>query len=293
MEVGDDDTLSISDYNVVNGCQSLSTLYTNRGKISSELRLITKIIKITPSHELSAKITRHSNNQNSISARDLQSNSATQRRLQQEFRNSFGTDFGYEIKRGDELEVSYKITNELAARVLLAFDLDQPYSCHQSYRYFDDLHSDIFNRPEVTAVRIVALCALYEAVKDGLTNLKPALVASYSVTPFFVLHLLHKALLLDESGKEFCRDPKPFLDSIGFEGIRAVAQPIVNDLIVDLNAEIEERSRSDRPFDHKRELKSANAVRSLQAGIIPSYEKAIRRNRASSFSEEYVARSSS
>jgi hypothetical protein len=282
-----DDSITISDYNVVNGCQSLSTLYSNRTKLSSELRLMAKIIKIAPNDELSAKITRHSNNQNSINARDLQSNSLTQRRLQQEFRDLFGTQFGYEIKRGETLNVDYLITNELAARILLAFDLGQPYSCHQSYRYFDDLHSDIFNRPEVDASRIVALRALYEAVREGLEGLEPALVAKYSVTPFFMLHLLHTAMMLDPLGSDFCRDPRRFLDEIGFDGIKTVARPIVDDLVVDLNAEIAERSQSNRPFDHKRELKSVNAVKNLQAEVIPSYEKAIRRNRASSFSDEY------
>jgi len=283
-----EDNITISDYNVVNGCQSLSTLYSNKSKVSSELRLMAKIIKISPNHDLSAKITRHSNNQNAISARDLQSNSVTQRRLQQEFKDSFGSKFGYEIKRGESLEADYIITNELAARILLAFDLGQPYSCHQSYRYFDDLHSEIFNRPEVSAHRIVALAALYEAVIDGLTSLQPALVAKYSVTPFFVLHLLHKALSLDEKGKEFIRDPKPFLEAVGFEGIRNAAQPMVDDLVVDLNAEIDERQHSAEPFDHKRELKSASAVRKLQSEVIPSYEKAIKRGRASSFTDEYL-----
>jgi hypothetical protein len=119
----------------------------------------------------------------------------------------------------------------------LTFDLSQPYSCHQSYRYFEDLHSDIFNRPEVNASRIVALCALYEAVTEGLESLQPALVAKYSVTPFFVLHLLHIALMLDTVGKEFCQNPDPFLREIGFDGIKSASRPIVDDLIVDLNAD--------------------------------------------------------
>jgi hypothetical protein len=40
--IATDDSITISSHNVVNGCQSLSTLYSNRNKISSELRLMAK-----------------------------------------------------------------------------------------------------------------------------------------------------------------------------------------------------------------------------------------------------------
>ena len=186
-----EDTITLRGYSVVNGCQSLSTLYGNRSKISPELRLMAKIIKISPNDDLSAKITRHSNNQNAINARDLQSNSVTQRRLQQEFKDAFQTAFGYEIKRGEVLDCEYLITNELAARMLLAFDLEQPYSCHQSYRYFDDLHSEIFNRPEVNAHRIVALLALHEAVAEGLDSLSSV---GREVFSDAILHAISRAV---------------------------------------------------------------------------------------------------
>src|SRR5690606_37470291 len=90
--------LTINGYTVVNGCQSLTTLFENRASISEELRLLTRIIKLPPGSDLAAKITRHSNNQNAISARDLQSNSGIHRRLQTEFPELDGS-FGYQIKR--------------------------------------------------------------------------------------------------------------------------------------------------------------------------------------------------
>jgi hypothetical protein len=70
--------------------------------------------------------------------------------------------------------------------------------------------------------------------------------------------------------------------------VKTVRQ-IADDLIVDLNAEIADREEAGKPFDHKRELKSANAVRALRSDILPSYQKAIGRKRASSFTEEWQA----
>ena len=285
----EDDQLLINHYSVVNGAQSLSTLYDKRSMVTEDLRLLARVIRLDPATDLAAMITRNSNNQNAIGARDLQSNSVIQKRLKEDFRRSFDQEFTYEIKRGEQSDGNRVITNEEAAKVLLAFDLEQPWTCHQSYRYFDDLHSEIFGRPVVTAQRIVALIAVRDAVIGSLQNLDDQLVARYSVTPFFVMYLLKHALLLDSEGKEFCKDPSPFLQRGGFDKVTQVIRQVSDDLVVDLNAELSDRKEAGTPFDHKRELKSPTAVRALHNGVLPSYEKAIKRRRASSFSEAWKA----
>ncbi len=281
------DVLTIDRYSVVNGAQSLSTLYDKRATVSTELRLLARVVKLDPATDLAAMITRNSNNQNAIGARDLQSNSVIQKRLKEDFKRSFGEDFGYEIKRGERTQATRVITNEEAAKVLLAFDLEQPWTCHQSYRYFDDLHSEIFGRPAVKADRIVALIAVRDAVVASLGQLDNQLAARYSVTPFFLMYLVKHALQLDIKGKEFCQDPGRFLREGGFDRVVTVLRQIADDLVVDLNAELAEREESGRPFDHKRELKSVNAIRALRGDVLPSYQKAVTRKRASSFGEEW------
>lgn len=114
------DELRIDRYSVVNGAQSLSTLYDKRSDVSEDLRLLARVVKLHPATDLAAMITRNSNNQNAIGARDLQSNSVIQKRLKEEFRRSFGQQFGYEIKRGEQAYGDRVITNEDAAKVLLA-----------------------------------------------------------------------------------------------------------------------------------------------------------------------------
>ncbi len=285
----DADDLRIDRYSVVNGAQSLSTLHEKRSDVSEDLRLLARVIKLHPATDLAKMITRNSNNQNAIGARDLQSNSVIQKRLKEEFRRSFGQQFSYEIKRGEQTQGDRVITNEDAARVLLAFDLEQPWTCHQSYRLFDDLHSDIFGRPVVTAERIVGLIAVRDAVVASLENMDNQLAAYYSVAPYFLMYLVKQALQLDPLGKEFCHDPGRFVRDRGFDAVVKTVRQISDDLIVDLNAELAEREEAGNPFDHKRELKSANAVRTLRGNVLPSYQKAVSRNRASSFTEEWGA----
>lgn len=281
----ENDQLTIDGYSVVNGCQSLSTLYENRDGISSELRLLTRVIKLPPHEDLAAKITRHSNNQNAINARDLQSNSTLQRRLQTEFREVFGDEIGYEIKRGESTNANKSITNEQAARLLLAFNLEQPWSCHQAYRLFDDLHSEIFGRPDVDAYRIAVLDTLQNTIQSALESFGDQLVAQYNLTQYFVVYLVRRALESDERGKELIQNPKALWEQEGAERLATAFGAVVDDLLVDFDAELEEKREAGFPLDHKRELKSPNAVRALSNEILPSYEKSIRRNRTSSFSE--------
>lgn len=135
----------------------------------------------------------------------------------------------------------------------------------------------------------MGLIAVRDAVVQALGGLDDQLMAKYSVTPFFVIYLVRQALMLDAIGKEFCQDPGRFVTEAGFDAVRTAVLAVAEDLIVDLNAELVEREEVSKPIDHKRELKSANAVRALSSQIIPGYQKALKRSRASSFSEEWEA----
>ena len=150
LRVSNQDTLHISDYVVVNGAQSLSVLYNARDKVSNDLRFIVKIIEIKNNNQLSGDITLFSNNQNAIKPRDLRSTHLLQTRLKEEFEQIDFENYRYLIKRGDDT-TGEPISNEDAGRLLLAFDIQEPWSCHQIYKVFDEKYTEIFGRPAVNA----------------------------------------------------------------------------------------------------------------------------------------------
>jgi len=283
-----EDDITIAGYTVVNGCQSLTSLYEHRDHLSGELKLLSRLIELDPDSPLAIKITHNTNNQNPISARDLQSNSILQRRLQKEFETSYPGEFFYRIKRGETTNVPNVVDNQEAARILLAFDKEQPWACHQTYKLFDELYTDIFARPEVTADRIVALWSVYDAVEAKISELNNELMSGYTLTKFFMLFLLRQALQHDELGQEFVREPGLFLgEPDGYERIQKVAERILSDLIIDLNAEMEKREGEGDPIDYKRELKSPNPVRTIVRNVISPYQMAVSRGRATSFADEW------
>ena len=281
-------TMTISGYTVVNGCQSLTTLYEHRGILTDELEILTRLIELSPDNPLAAKIIHHSNNQNPISARDLQSNSSVQRRLQKEFQTVSPNQIFYRIKRGETTNIPKIIDNQDAARFLLAFDLEEPWTCHQTYKLFDELHAQIFARPEVNAHRIIALDLVFDAVMQSMVSLENDLTANYTLTRYILLYLLRQALETDSQGKNFCKDPSPFLfETNGETRLKLCMRNILNDLVIDLNAEIKQRQDSQNPLDYKREFKSPTAVKSLERSVIPPYQMAVSRKRAASFAEEW------
>lgn len=289
----DNSSLKISGYSVVNGCQSLSTLHARSPDITAELKILTKFISISPKSELAAKITDHTNRQNGVSGRDLQSNNEVQMRLQNEIHTKYKGELHYRIARGEhpEWEGSRVVENTEMGRILMAFDLKTPESCHQQYKLFDaKIHADLFSRPEVNAHRVVALTDIDAVIQQELKKMTNRGFASYSLTPYLFHYLLRELLEEKESeGLEFIRDPSRFLEQKnGRERLKMAIAPTVTFLAKIVEAELKCRADTKNPFDHKKDLKSKTAIREMRSKIIPQYQTARAVGYVVSFPEEWA-----
>jgi hypothetical protein len=288
--------LTVSGYAVVNGCQSLTGLYENRLALTADLCILTKFIHIQPDSTLARKITDHTNNQNGTTYRDLQSNNPIQTRLQSEIHKRYSNDFTYRIKRGEHPEWDKQtlttIENELAARILLAYDVKEPWSCHQTYRLFDDLHSKIFGRPEVNGDRVISVYEIYEASRAKLAVMKNELFGHYGLTKFLLVYLVRLVLETDDTGNDLIQRPSDFLSQPkGRARLRFCVGKIAQMLVRLLDAEVSRRAAPDpangvpMPFDFKSNLKSQRAVTDLGSTVIAQYQIAIDSKLAPAFSE--------
>jgi hypothetical protein len=281
------DKITIGGYAVVNGCQSLSSLYENSTNLTPDLRLITKLLNVSPDDSLAAKITDHTNNQNGTTFRDLQSNNPIQVRLQSEIHRHYKGEAYYRIKRGEHLEwpAENVIENERAARILLAFDLKDPSSCHQTYKLFDELHARIFGRPEVNSDRIILAVTLYDVVASLLESMKNELFGKYALTRYAIIYLVREALETDEAGRELCANPSKFISDAASRArlasaLKKVAAPIVK--IVDNEATRREKDAGF--FDYKSDLKSPRKLAELRQIVISQYQIVIDNQYAPTFS---------
>ncbi|QUS38277.1 hypothetical protein RPMA_05040 [Tardiphaga alba] len=271
--------LTIENYVVVNGAQSLSTLYKNQSSISSDLRMLVKVIALRDS-PLAQKITLNSNNQNAIKPRDLRSNNDIMLRLKKEFEQS-KENYYFEIKRGENLPSGTTIiANDLAGRMLLAFDLHEPYSCHQLYRIFDDEYADIFGRREVDCYRIIFLRKILDLVEASLPGIKNVPFANYGLTRYFLLHVI--SVIVDEANKDraIVANPKKFWGSKEMIAFYGKVDELLKGLIVDLNYEVAEVGES---FDYKADLKSPKSVEEWTGKLVRDYQKDVQRGKAVAF----------
>ncbi|NDV01635.1 AIPR family protein [Pseudoroseicyclus tamaricis] len=281
----DDQAISVQDYVVVNGAQSLTSLLSERAKITDDLKILVKLIEVKGDITLSQKITRNSNNQNAIKARDMKSNHNLQQRLKAEVDTVSGGKIAYEIKQGENNRGKEVISNEAAGLVLLAADLEQPWSCHQKYKIMDDLHSEIFGRPSVTGARVIALWKCFQTMSEPLEELENKSFANYALTRYFLFFAVIEIVKDSKDGASILAS----LDEIAKDGrldelARGFSSLAVN-AAIDLNAEI--APEEDEYFDYKNDLKSQKWCRAMSAKLLAQHKKDVRRDKADSVADAF------
>ncbi|HEU0209184.1 MAG TPA: AIPR family protein [Candidatus Binatia bacterium] len=280
-------TITINDYYVVNGCQSLSELHKNAMSVTDELRILVKIIKMDASSPLSEMVTTFSNNQNGVKPRDFKSNNPIQIRLQNEIATEFGNEFYYEIKRGESSSGKTVITNENAGLHLLAFDLKRPWATHRKYQVFEDDYAEIFGRPVVKASRLVLCQLLANEVDSAITRLKNSLFAKYALTRYLMLFIVRLVLEEDDLGKKIIASPHDFVfDKRNRAALIAAISRVLDDVIIDLNAEVAQLGED---FDYRGRLRDEAWVKSLAHKVVGDHRKLVARDRILPFSAEFGA----
>ena len=274
-------SLTVENYVVVNGAQSVTSLFTAKDAITEDLRVLTKVVALKGDATLAGKITYNSNNQNAIKARDLRSNHPIQVRLQREIAGMDFEDFRYEVKRGENNQGFRIISNEEAGLILLAIDLGEPWSCHQRYRVMDDSHARIFGQPHVNGYKIVALYKAFQATLTGLDDIDDKPFATYNLTKFFMCFVVFQILRTSNLGKGVLRNPRKLFEKNKIEEFARVCQGLSQTVALDLNAEIYDDVRAGK-LDYKTSLKSAKWCETMSRALVSFYLKDVKRRRASS-----------
>ena len=264
----DGERISIRNFVVVNGAQSLKQFHSELGSITHDLKVLTRIIEIGADTDLAREISINSNNQNGIKARDLRSNDILQTRLKAEFDDLAFEDYIFDVKRG-ESSSGNTISNEYAGKLLLAFDLDEPWSCHQTYKVMDEKYSDIFGRPGVTAKRIIFLHKIMNSILAKRAEIKNGPFGHYGLTSYFLLAAVKRLLDQEPRGQDLCRNPESIFEADRIECVMGVIDDLLTSIIIDINHEID----SGEMADYKSDLKSRTSIEKMLSELVRSYEK--------------------
>jgi hypothetical protein len=282
------DDITADGYSVVNGCQSLTAFYDHRGKVTDDLRVLVKFIQIDPGSSLAEMVTRFSNNQNGVRPRDFKANHPIQIRPQNEFNSLYDGHYFYEIKRGEASGDGTIISNEDAGIWLRAFDLKEPWITHRKFEVFEDKHSDLFARPEVTADHIVLCGVILEAIEAVLPQISNTLFGKYALTRYLILFIVREILEGDETFSDISNNPAMFVRKpINRSDFKACVSTILKDVVIDLNSEIDQQ---DATFYYRDRLRDSRWVGDITRRVVADYTKLVTRGRISSFADEWKAK---
>jgi AIPR protein len=283
------DEVAVYDYFVVNGCQSLTSFFDNKAKLTDDLRVLTKFVQVEPSSQLAKLITEISNNQNGVKPRDFMANNPFQIKLQNEFRQNYRGQYFFEIKQGEIRDTGDLILNEEAGLLLMAFDKGEPWATHRKYQVFEDKYTELFARPEVTADRIVLLRVIAESIDAALPRLTNGLVAKYVLTRYMLLYCIHDILKKDELWTKINTAPQTFIrNPQDRQHFRNCIDNIVSDLVTDVDAEIEDAGAD---FDYRGKLRDSEWVKKLSKSVVGDHLKMVARKKIQSFKGDWQTRS--
>lgn len=186
-------TLTIENYSVVNGAQSILSFKAEEKNLSPNIRTLVKFSTVGDDSTLTELISTYNNNQNAISLRDLRSNDSVQLRLKREFEElnaKYNLDYSYVSKTGETSTINI-IDNGLAAQLIMSGYKFKPYLTHLKTSLFDQRYSEIFNR-NIKASDILKYYDIYTAVNQSGNVIENEGVSKYGLAKFAVVSILCK-----------------------------------------------------------------------------------------------------
>lgn len=266
----DNRQLTLKGVGVVNGCQSLVVLHDQAHAITDELDVLIRVIQVDPAGDLADRITYRTNNQNPVDIRDQRSTDSIQRGLQAQMRELYGHELRYGIRAGEDPGGAEQLDNKLAAQLLMAVYLDEPWNAVRKVRLFDEDYHRIFNH-EVTAHRLRLMHEVARAVDAVRDSLQSDLASSFASVRFTLAYLLKRVLEQSGQGKEIFQSPERwFPTQIG--AVRASLADIAKEVVDSLNYFMQSREKEalDRGenFDPKVVFKSEGGVRGAEHEVM-------------------------
>lgn len=259
--------LTLDRVTVVNGCQSLLALHRNQSHLTAELRVLLKVVESDPRNELADKITYRSNNQNPVDIRDQRSTDPVQRDLQAQVQEHYGKELAYEIRDGEQFGGLRVLDNKLAAQLILAVYLKEPWNAVRKVVLFDEEYRRIFSRA-VTGHRLYMLYWLNRATEALKGELRPELEANFASVRPALAFLVAVVVRESEEGAGLLDAPERWLPEQQ-KDVDAAFRRLAHEAIDSINFYVKAEMR-DRPeeFDPKILFKSQRGVEAVEREVL-------------------------
>jgi hypothetical protein len=191
---GDKTQLSVRGLSVVNGCQSLSTIYSAseriRSREASDSYILFRFYEI-PDRGLADRISINTNQQSAVKPRDLRSNDKVMVGLKKAFEIRYPDGF-FMTKRGEERpankDAKKTIDAAILAKMIMAWHCQRPSISYNEKKLFDEHYKTVF-RTGYDPASMLTLQTWLNAIDEAWPNLalNDVLKAGKAYVKFHVL----------------------------------------------------------------------------------------------------------
>jgi hypothetical protein len=275
-------SLSVRGLSVVNGCQSLSTVFAVSERVRSdaakEAAMLFRLYEI-PDRALADRISINTNTQSAVKARDLRSNDKILMGLKRAYEALYPT--GYFItKRGEERpadrDAKKTVDAAVLAKMLMAWHCQRPNISYNEKKLFDEYYKTLFHTGYDPA-GVFALNTWLQAIDDAWANLtlNDALKAGRSYVKYHLLFAVSAIIASVNKNPASVVVPAATLKAAEHPG--GVLPLAASCLENAMQAAINNAQVSGRVFSPQNWLKSLASVQGEQlvagtiAGMLPSF----------------------
>ncbi len=273
----ENNTMSVKELNVVNGCQSLSTIFS----CSESVRKVTDAYVMFRFYEISSperadSISTSTNSQSAVKARDLRSNDKYVLALKKTYEQRY-TDGYFMTKRGEAADparynTAHVVDLTLLGKLLISWHSQRPTISYSESKLFDKYFDQLFHR-EYRAEEVQALKEIYEAVYskwtvDNPLGLNEALLAMRGFVPFH--HMFAISVLLCEINKmhDLVPDPAVALEKMYSTNLLDNAIQITGACLnMAFELAIEEAQQNDKVFSPQNWSKAKQCLKDIRASV--------------------------
>jgi len=273
-------------YQIINGCQSIISFYENKRVLTENIHILAKIIKLPPISPLIKKITKNTNNQNSIRIQDLKSDDRIQRNLKNKFQDMFGQRVLYKIKRGeDEQGFNDVINMDFGAQLIESFYLEKPHNTHLKNKMFTERYGDIFSR-KIGPENIYLAYTIHRIILENIKEIENLPMRNYGLSRFAILRFIKTILEKDPKGKEIIENPEVCLDEQNITILEESLKYLFKLIAMDINAYIKNFIEEHEGFfDYKNLFKRENFIVRMNNEIFSAHKKGLIRHPEDAFKE--------
>ena len=218
--------LKVRDLSVVNGCQSLSTIYATSGKVAensgAEGSVMFRFYEI-PQYDLAESISINTNSQSAVKPRDLRSNDKHMRSIKKRYEASVQGAY-FITKRGEERpgdkDVAKCVDSSDYGKMVLSWLCQRPNLAVNEKKLFDEFYKTVFH-PELDAQSILALRLWLGEIDKHWPqlDLNDALKAVKGAARFHMLFVISQLIACASNQSDKVPSPSATFGALQFSGL--------------------------------------------------------------------------